>query len=42
MAVSQRRKPLAYHCPLTHRGDVIGTNEIFNRLTTLKLSFMPI
>ncbi len=39
----ERRKPLSYHCPLTHRGDVIGFNEIFNRLTTLKLSvYAPI
>ncbi len=34
----ERRKPLSFHCPLTHRGDVIGFNEIFNRLSQLKLA----
>jgi SNF2 family DNA or RNA helicase len=34
----ERRKPLSFHCPLTHRTDVIGFNEIFNQLTLLKLS----
>ena len=24
-----RRKPLSFHCQLTHRPDVIGFNEIF-------------
>ncbi|NPU90996.1 MAG: SWF/SNF helicase family protein, partial [Gammaproteobacteria bacterium] len=39
----ERLKPLSYRCPLTHRGDVIGFNEIFNRLTILKLSvYAPI
>ncbi|WP_263355440.1 SNF2-related protein [Acidicapsa acidisoli] len=32
-----RRKPLSFHSPLTHRQDVIGFNEIFLNLTTLKL-----
>jgi superfamily II DNA or RNA helicase len=32
-----RRKPLSFHSPLTHRHDVIGFNEIFLNLTTLKL-----
>lgn len=32
-----RRKPLSFHSPLTHRQDVIGFNEIFLHLTTLKL-----
>ena len=34
----ERLKPLSFHCPLTHRTDVIGFNEIFNRLSMLKLS----
>lgn len=33
----ERRKPLSFHSPLTHRTDVIGFNEIFNRLSLLKL-----
>jgi len=39
----ERRKPLSFHCPLTHRADVIGFNEIFNRLSQLKLAvYAPI
>ena len=34
----QRLKPLSFHCPLTHRTDVIGFNEIFNQLSRLKLA----
>ena len=34
----ERLKPISFHCPLTHRPDVIGLNEIFDRLTMLKLS----
>jgi hypothetical protein len=34
----ERRKPQSFHCPLTHRADVIGFNEIFNRLSQLKLA----
>ncbi len=34
----ERRKPLSFHCPLTHRDDVIGFNEIFNQLSLLKLA----
>jgi SNF2 family DNA or RNA helicase len=34
----ERRKPLSYHCPLTGRTDVIGFNEIYNRLTLMKLA----
>jgi superfamily II DNA or RNA helicase len=34
----ERLKPLSFHCPLTQRTDVIGFNEIFNRLSMLKLS----
>jgi superfamily II DNA or RNA helicase len=34
----ERRKPLSFHCPLTHREDVIGFNEIFNQLSLLKLA----
>jgi superfamily II DNA or RNA helicase len=32
-----RRKPLSFRCPLTHRADVIGFNDIFVRLALLKL-----
>lgn len=32
-----RRKPLSFHSPLTDRTDVVGFNEIFLNLTTLKL-----
>lgn len=34
----ERLKPHSHHCPLTQRKDVIGFNEIFNRLTTLTLA----
>ncbi len=34
----ERLKPLAFHCPLTNRTDVIGFNEIFERLTSLTLA----
>ena len=34
----ERLKPKSFHCPLTLRTDVIGFNEIFNRLTLLKLA----
>jgi len=34
----QRLKPLSYHCPLTNRQDVIGFNEIFNRLILVKMA----
>ncbi|QOJ23774.1 MAG: DEAD/DEAH box helicase family protein [Gammaproteobacteria bacterium] len=34
----ERRKPLSFHCPLTHRGDVMGFNEIFGQLSLLKLA----
>ena len=34
----ERRKPLSFHCPLTHRTDVIGFNEIFDQLSLLKLA----
>ena len=33
-----RRKPLSFHCPLTHKTDVISLNEIFTQLKLLKLS----
>lgn len=35
----ERLKPLSYHCPLTDRDDVYDFNEIFTRLSLLKLSF---
>jgi len=39
----QRRKPLSYHCPITHRDDVMELNEIFEQLSVLKLSvYAPI
>ena len=34
----ERRKPLSFHCPLTHRGDVMGFNDIFDQLSLLKLA----
>jgi superfamily II DNA or RNA helicase len=34
----ERKKPLAFHPPLTTRDDVIGFNEIFAELSSLKLS----
>jgi SNF2 family DNA or RNA helicase len=34
----ERLKPRSFHCPITHRTDVIGFNEIFDRLTLLKLA----
>jgi len=34
----ERRKPLSYHSPLTARADVMGFNEIFARLSLLKLA----
>ena len=34
----ERRKPLSYQCPLTHRTDVIGFNDIFGQLSVLKLA----
>jgi superfamily II DNA or RNA helicase len=34
----QRLKPKSFHCKLTYRPDVIGFNEIFNRLSILKLA----
>lgn len=39
----ERLKPISVHSPLTHRPDVIGFNEIFNRLSLLKLGvYAPI
>ena len=34
----ERRKPLSFHCQLTHRSDVIGFNDIFAQLSNLKLA----
>jgi SNF2 family DNA or RNA helicase len=34
----ERLKPLSFHCPLTHRYDVIGFNQIFNQLSMMKLA----
>jgi len=34
----ERRKPLSYHRPLTERADVMGFNEIFEQLSSLKLA----
>jgi superfamily II DNA or RNA helicase len=34
----ERRKPLSFHCALTARPDVMGFNEIFEKLTLLKLA----
>jgi superfamily II DNA or RNA helicase len=33
-----RLKPKSFHCPLTHRADVISLNEIYAQLTLLRLS----
>jgi superfamily II DNA or RNA helicase len=33
-----RLKPLSFHCPLTHRADVISFNGIYDQLTLLRLS----
>jgi Helicase conserved C-terminal domain/SNF2-related domain len=33
-----RRKPLSFHCALTQRPDVIGFNQIFAELSSLRLS----
>jgi superfamily II DNA or RNA helicase len=39
----ERLKPISVHSPLTQRPDVIGFNEIFNRLSMLKLGvYAPI
>jgi len=39
----ERRKPLSFHCQLTHRPDVIGFNDIFKQLSLLKLAvYAPI
>ena len=39
----QRRKPLSYQCPITRRPDVLGLNDIFGRLSVLKLAvYAPI
>ncbi len=34
----ERLKPISVHSPLTHRGDMIGFNEIFAQLSSLNLS----
>lgn len=34
----ERLKPVSHHCPLTHRTDVIGFNQIFERLSLLTLA----
>ena len=34
----ERLKPISFHCPLTHRTDVIGFNEIFEQLSMLTLA----
>jgi len=39
----ERRKPLSFHAPLTHREDVMDFNEIFGQLSLLKLAvYAPI
>ena len=39
----ERKKPLSFHCPLTHRHDVMGFNDIFGQLSLLKLAvYAPI
>ncbi len=34
----KRRKPVSFSCPLTHRTDVIGFNDIFSQLSLFNLS----
>lgn len=39
----QRLKPLSFHCPITSRADVLGMNDIFARLSIMKLAvYAPI
>lgn len=39
----QRRKPVSYRCPITHRDDVMKLNDIFKKISVLKLSvYAPI
>lgn len=39
----ERRKPISLHCPLTQRSDVMGFNDIFKNLSSLKLAvYAPI
>lgn len=39
----ERRKPRSFRCPLTKRSDVLGLNEIFGQLSSLKLAvYAPI
>jgi hypothetical protein len=39
----KRCKPLAFHCPITERTDVMGFNDIFTQLSLLKLAvYAPI
>ena len=39
----ERKKPLSFHCPLTHKGGVMGFNDIFGQLSLLKLAvYAPI
>lgn len=39
----ERRKPLSFHCPITHRTDVMALNEIFALLSQLRLAmYAPI
>ncbi len=39
----ERRKPLSFHCALTHRTDVMSFNDIFDQLSLLKLAvYAPI
>jgi SNF2 family DNA or RNA helicase len=39
----ERRKPLSFHCPITYRTDVMALNEIFTRLSLLRLAmYAPI
>ncbi len=39
----ERLKPLSFHCPITDRADVLGMNDIFARLSVMKLAvYAPI
>lgn len=34
----RRRKPISFRCPLSHRDDIMGFNDIYSELSRLKLS----
>lgn len=39
----ERRKPMPFHCPITHRADIMGFNDIIAQLSALTLAvYAPI